>query len=136
MSKTPTEYLCVSCGYDRTGLVRDALCPECGRSYACTSDRDDVASTAFCAVLFGLFAWLFFAVGMAGFEPLGTGLLWFFFSVIGMIFSLIARGSAGNDRAHALRIPMRVARLGFWLCVPGIAVILAIGAVLIIRVMA
>lgn len=131
MNETPLEQLCASCGYNRLGLTTDTVCPECGLLNAFIPDGEDVSSTAFGAVLFGLMGWFFFALGMTSYNQLEAGLFWFFFSAIGMTSSLLARRRAGKKRNHALRIPIRVARLGFWLCVPGVAVMAAMGAILI-----
>ena len=131
MNETPLEQLCASCGYNRIGLPTDTVCPECGHLNAFIPDRDDVSSTAFGAVLFGMMGWIFFAFGVTSYDQLEALLFWFFFSAIGMTTSLLTRRRAGKERKHALRTPIRVARLGFWICVPGVGAMVAMGATLI-----
>lgn len=115
---------CFHCQYELTGFAVGQTCPECGNEirtlYGSRKLPLSVKVSLWCGGL-GLLA--LFPCGCL--FPL-TGLLWLALSVAGLAAALVARAEIRTNPQLYRKSSIAVARTGFWLCVPGVVVLILI----------
>lgn len=111
---------CFHCRYDLSGFAVGQTCPECGQEIRVLYENPPRAGLANAAVILGSVSYLMVFAGCCGAWP-----LWFVFlgtSWAGLICAVVCRSRLKKHGYRYSRSSMTVARVGFWLCVPGVAV--------------
>lgn len=119
-SEETTERTCTDCHYDLTGLAVGQACPACGneiRPMVGDLPTPWAASDAFGCGIVSLF-------GCVGWRPLmvASPVL----AAVGMVFALWARAKIRQAPGRFANHSWSFARVGFWLCVPGVIALLVI----------
>lgn len=117
--RNPVRSKCVHCDYNVSGFEIGDLCPECGEIIRTLRIPTMVPDSATAGVVLGSISILGFVISCCGAWPLlfvAPPLSW-----IGLICSIHARRACIQKR-HVYGRSARIrTRLGFWLCVPGVA---------------
>jgi len=115
---------CFHCKYELTGFAVGQTCPECGNEIRTLYGSRETPQSAKIAVWCGGFALLSVFPGGCLFGLLV--LLCPILSIIGLVASLTARAEIRRNPYLYSKAGIVVARTGFWLCVPGIVVLILI----------
>lgn len=111
---------CFHCRYDLSGFAVGQTCPECGKQIRVLYENPPRAGLANAAVILGSVSYLTVLLGCCGAWP-----LWLAFpltSWAGLVCALICRSQIRQDGYRYSRSSMTIARVGFWMCVPGVVV--------------
>jgi hypothetical protein len=111
---------CFHCRYDLSGFAVGQTCPECGKEIVVLYENPPRAGLANAAVILGSVSYLMVFAGCCGAWP-----LWFVFlgtSWAGLICAIICRSQLMENGYRYSRSSMTIARVGFWMCVPGVVI--------------
>ncbi len=111
---------CFHCRYDLSGFAVGQTCPECGKQIRVLYENPPRAGLANAAVILGSVSYLMVFAGCCGAWP-----LWFVFlgtSWAGLICAIICRSQLKENGYRYSRSSMTIARVGFWMCVPGVVI--------------
>lgn len=119
---------CFHCRYDLTGFAVGQTCPECGNEIRTLYENQATPGAATAAVVCGATGLGMVLVGCCGLWPLM--LMWPVLSIAGMVCAWTARAQIRRAAYLYTRGSMTAARIGFWLCVPGVVAAVVVGAVI------
>lgn len=111
---------CFHCRYELTGFAVGDVCPECGHRIEVLYENPPRSGLANASVILGTVSYLLVFIGCCGAWP-----LWFVFlgtSWAGLACAMVCRAQIRSDGYRYSRDSMTVARVGFWMCVPGVVV--------------
>lgn len=119
---------CLYCGYEVVGLAVGQRCPECGHEIR--TPREDRATPRLAEAALVCGAWGFLMI-VGALIVLPAVVLGVPLSVIGLGLSLAARAKIRRDPYSYDRGSTTIAWIGFWLSVPGVAVVVIVGAIIV-----
>lgn len=131
--RNPARSKCVFCDYNVSGFEIGEICPECGETIHTLSKPNAVPKTATASVWCGSISIACLFVGLCGafYGMLPLILATLLVAWIGAICSI--RGSRVASKARHLygRRSRVIARIGFWLCMPGVGLTVVLTAAMI-----
>lgn len=120
---------CFHCRYDLSGFAIGDVCPECGHRIEVLYENPPRSGLANASVILGSVSYLLVFMGCCVAPP-----LWVVFlgtSWAGIICALVCRARIRSNGYRYSRDSMTVARVGFWMCVPGVVITAAVLAAMV-----